>query len=445
MKLKLKKGLTLNIKGAVPEKAQTHSVQTGVLAVFPDDYPGLTPKVYVRQGDTVNVGSALIYDKNHPELKLVSPVAGTVKDIIRGERRKIIRVEIAVGPKSAVHEEYISPSDGESARRFLAESGLMALIRRRPFDIIAFPDDDVRDVFVTAVDTAPLASAESMIQPYFTDEHYAAGVELLKKICKGNVYVSRADCAKPNDIPGAEMADVQGGHPAGNAGVQAANIRPVNKGETIWTLDLPTLGRIGKLAITGSAEWRTTIAVTGPEVINPYYAVVTVGSGISAIVQEHLDGETAHKRIISGNVLTGIAVTEDSFVRYPYRQITVIAEGDDVDEFMGWASLSPSKMSQSPSFPGHFRSSAFAPDARINGGRRAMIMSGQYDRYVPMDIIPEYLIKAIIARDIDRMEQLGIYEVAPEDFAAAEYADTSKLPLQQIVRQGLDYLRKETE
>lgn len=175
--------------------------------------------------------------------------------------------------------------------------------------------------------------------------------------------------------------------------------------------------------------------------------VTTAGALIEPLLGGMLADDGRNKRIISGNVLTGIAVGmgPDAFLRAPYNQITVIAEGDDVDEFMGWASMSPSKMSVGRSFPLSGLRKLFRPDARLNGGRRSMIMSGEYDRMMPMDILPEYLVKAIMARDIEKMEQLGIYEVAPEDFALAEYADTSKLPLQKIVREGLDYLRKELE
>lgn len=177
---------------------------------------------------------------------------------------------------------------------------------------------------------------------------------------------------------------------------------------------------------------------------NPSLVTTLIGAEISALLKDNLADDGRNKRIISGNVLTGTAVPADGYLRFPYRQVTVIPEGDDVAEFMGWASFSPKKQSTSPTFPGHFLSrKLFKPDARLLGGRRAMIMSGEYDKVFPMDILPEYLIKAILAKDIDRMEQLGIYEVAPEDFALAEYADTSKLELQKIVREGLDYLRKE--
>lgn len=443
MKLRLKKGLKLNLKGALPAGQAAKKVAVSRIAVTPDDFPGFTPKVCVKEGDSVTAGAALMFDKNHPEIKLVSPVAGRVAGVVRGERRKVLRVEVEVTEGGV--EQYAAPADGAAARDLLAQSGLLALIRQRPYDIVPLPDGKVRDIFVTALDTAPLAAPMESFDAIFSADDYKAGVALLKKITEGDVYLCHGSAWTHGDVPGAVMVEVEGPHPAGNAGVQAANIKPVDKGDVIWTLDLPTLGRIGRLASTGKPEWRTIVAVTGPEVARPTLEECLVGAPVKALLADAVDPATHHRRIVSGNVLSGNAVAEDEFLRYPYRQITVIAEGDDRDEFMGWASLSPNKMSESPSFPGHFLKRSFSPDARIFGGRRAMIMSGQYDKTIPMDILPEYLIKAILAGNIEDMEKLGIYEVAPEDFAAAEYVDTSKLPLQAIVRKGLDDLHKELD
>lgn len=258
--------------------------------------------------------------------------------------------------------------------------------------------------------------------------------------------MSRRQADNIPDIKGAEMVNVAGPHPSGNPGTIIAAVKPVNKGETVICLDLPTLLRIGATALTGKTQGTTIVALTGSELKQPKIASTLIGAEMKALLAGEIKEDNRHHRIISGNVLTGVATPIDGYLHLPYRQVTVIPEGDDVDEFMGWASLSPAKMSMSPSFPGHFlRRKLFRPDARLQGGRRAMIMSGEYDKVMPLDILPEYLIKAILARDIDRMEQLGIYEVAPEDFALAEYADTSKLELQKIVREGLDYLRKELE
>ena len=447
MNLKLKKGLKLNIAGGVDSsEMRPVAVKVDRCAIVPDDYEGFVPKLAVKEGDKVAAGTPLLYDKNHPELKLVSPASGRVSAVVRGERRKIMRVEVEIGDSQAAAPALPEVKDEASARTFLATSGLLAMMRRRPYAIVPDPDDTVRDVFVTAMDEAPLAVPYEVFSALFSREDYEAGVALLSKICRGKVYVSHGADWKTGDIKGAEMVTVDGPFPASNPGVQAANIKPVNKGEVIWTLDIATLGRIGKLARTGAAEYRTFVAVCGPEVTKPVVVETLIGAPVAALLAGRVAGTDHHKRVISGNVLVGTAVdATEGYLRYPYRQLTVIAEGDDRNEFMGWASMSPSKMSESRSFPGHIFGRLFRPDARLNGSRRAMIMSGQYDERVPMDILTEYLVKAILSHNIEDMEKLGIYEVAPEDFAAAEYADTSKLPLQQIVRDGLDYLRKELE
>ena len=443
--IKVKKGLDLHIKGAVADPKQIVTKQTATVAITPDDFIGLVPKMIVREGDSVVAGQPLIHDKAHPEIKVVSPAAGTVKAVVRGERRKIMRVIIEVGADAcATHPTDGVLSDPDKARRLLMESGLWAMTTQRPYAIVTDPTAEIRDIFVSGFDSAPLA--ESMGQISDTQlKNLEAGVKLLKLITKGKVYLSRRDNSIP-DVKGAEMVDVTGPHPSGNVGTLIAAIRPVNKGETVMCLDINTLMRIGATALTGHVPCNTVVALTGSELKEPKMVNCLIGSEINALLAGEIKDDHRHHRIISGNVLTGVAVPPDGYLRFPYTQITVIPEGDDVDEFMGWATLSPGKMSLSPSFPGHFlRRKLFNPDARLQGGRRAMIMSGEYDKVMPMDILPEYLIKAILSRDIDRMEQLGIYEVAPEDFALAEYADTSKLELQKIVREGLDYMRKELE
>lgn len=447
MNLKLKKGVSLNIAGAVPQGKMTPTVvKASESAIVPDDFEGFIPKLAVKEGDAVAVGTPLLYEKNHPEMKLVAPLAGRVRAVVRGDRRKIMRVVVeADSSADATAPVWPKATDEASARALLAQSGLMAMMRRRPYAVVPEPNDVVRDIFVTAMDLAPLAVSPAVFSAIFSKEDYEAGVKVLSLITKGKIYLSHGSDWNLGDIRGAEMVAVEGPYPASNAGVQAANIRPVNKGEVIWTLDLPTLGRIGRLASKGELETRTIVAVTGPEVASPALVETTVGAPVAALLAGHIAEAAHHRRVISGNVLVGTAVDADGYLEYPYRQVTVIAEGDDTTEFMGWASFSPSKMSESTSFPGHFLKRLFRPDARLNGGRRAMIMSGQYDKAVPMDILTEYLVKAIMSGNIEDMEKLGIYEVAPEDFAAAEYADTSKLPLQKIIRDGLDYVRKELE
>ncbi|MCD8387961.1 MAG: Na(+)-translocating NADH-quinone reductase subunit A [Bacteroidales bacterium] len=442
MEINLKKGFDLRLAGAVPPGSKPRAVAARVVAIVPDDFPGLSPKLEVKEGDQVMRGQALLRDKAFEYLKVASPAAGTVKSVVRGARRKIERVvvEVAADKPQAFDTK---ATDRASALSLLCASGMLARMRQRPYDIVPRPDRVPRDIFVTAIDSAPLApSLASLVQG--KSKELAAAAKLLSLVTDGKVYVTVGADWTLGDIAGAQMVKAQGKHPVGNVGVQIANIAPVNKGETVWGLDVVTMAKIGSLVLTGQVDTTANVAITGSEAKDPCMVLTTEGVALAELLKGELPGDDKHVRIISGNVLTGVAEKEDSFLRFPYRQVTIIPEGDDADEFMGWASLSPNKMSASHSFLS-FGKKLFKPDARILGGRRAMIMSGQYDKMIPMDIMAEYLIKAILAKDIDQMEKLGIYEVAPEDFALAEWADTSKIPLQQIVRDGLDYLRKELE
>lgn len=441
MEITIKRGLDLRIAGGIADNAAV-SISSSDVAVFPEDFTGFTPKADIKAGDSVSVGSPLLHDKFFPELKLTSPVSGTVTEVVRGERRRIVCVKVASDGKNTP-VIFALPRRDEAGHllELLSLSGLLALVRRRPFDIVARPDDNVRDIFVTGFDSAPLAP----LPAYCEDDVRFMGVAVkaLRLLANEHIYIARRPNQQLPDIPGAVMIDVTGPHPAGNTSVQIAAVSPVNKGETVWTMSADTLVRIGRLLSTGRVDWSTRVALTGSMVTSPVMVDTVAGASVAEIIEGRLSDDPHSRRIISGNVLTGVKIASDGYLRFPYTHITVIPEGDDVDEFMGWASLSPSKMSINPSFPGHFLHRMFKPDARVLGGRRAMIMSGLIDRVLPMDIMGEFLIKAINARDIDRMEQLGIYEVAPEDFALAECIDSSKVPYQQIVRDGLEYLRNE--
>lgn len=442
-KLTIRKGLDIKLEGAVVDKKPVVAPTPSICAVVPDDYVAFVPKPAVKEGDTVRRGDPLLYDKRDEEIKAVSPVAGVVKAIVRGERRKILRVEVAPAKDDIAAHFDTKVTDAEAAAMLLKRAGLWVMMRQRPYDIVPAPKSMPRDIFITAIDSAPLA-----VNPtnFYNDiDTLAAAVKLLSLLTKGNIYIGRRADSSLKDIPGATMVDVAGPHPAGNAGTLIANLAPVNKGEVVWTLDLSTLWRIGHLVLTGETDFTTYVAVTGSEVKQPQIVQTVAGADVSSILSDNINNDGTHRRIISGNVLTGVKVAFDGYLHYPFSQLTVIPEGDDVDEFMGWASLSFKKQSTSRTFPGHFFGKKFRPDARLLGGRRAFIMSGEYDKYMPMDIMAEYLLKAIIGRDIEKMEELGIYEVAPEDFALGEYADTSKIEAQKIVREGLEYLRKELE
>lgn len=434
----IKKGLDIPLKGAASHETTIDDL-TDLFAITPDDFPGYTWKTAVKVGDEVKCGSPLLYAKECADVILSSPVSGIVEEIHRGERRKIEYVSVhRTGVQTQLDMENTS-----SLLTKLRRSGLFAMMRQRPYDIVPDPDAAPRDIFVTAFDTAPLAPV--LLESDLSD-FLESGLKALSSLTKGKVYLSVAAGSGITSAT-AEVFEFKGPHPAGNPGTQIAAIKPVNKGETVWTLDADTACRIGKLAETGKIDYSITVALTGPGLKDPHMVATTVGAKISTLLHDLLKKDMGKLRIISGNVLTGFKTSmDDGFLRYPYRQITVIAEGDDADEFMGWASISPEKYSVSRAFPAFLRglSKPFDFDARVKGGHRAMIMSGEYDKVFPMDIYPEYLIKAILAKNIEKMEERGIYEVAPEDFALPEFVDTSKLELQKIVRDGLDYLRKET-
>lgn len=446
MKIKLRKGLDIKLIGCAKD-AGVADVDPLHCAIVPEDFPGLSTKVDVAEGDIVKVGSKLLHDKNFPEICLVSPVSGTVKSIDRGERRRIIRVVIESDGKNTQlwsgddDSRHHSPVGKIPLMALLCRAGLFAQMRRRPYDVIPQPNSTPRDIFVTAFDSAPLAPS---LAASIADkkECLETAVEALHSLTEGRIFISTGRDWTFGDIYGAEMVEVDGPHPAGNVGIQIANIAPINKGEEVWTLDILTLYRIGRLLRDGFLDTSVVVAVTGPEVENPSLVRTFEGAAIDDILKGRLKDSKHNVRIISGNVLTGTDVGLQGFLRFPWRQVTVIAEGDDADEFMGWASLSPSKLSSSPSFPFSRLRKFFSPDARLGGGRRAMILSGQYERVMPADIMVEYLIKAIISRNIEEMEALGIYEIAPEDVALCEFVDASKMPIQQIVRDGLDFLIK---
>lgn len=439
MQIRIKRGYDMPLAGGVCEGSPQHNVKSQLVAVVPDDFQGFIPKVDVHEGDAVLAGSPLAHHKMNQDLCLTSPVEGTVKAVVRGDRRKVMAIVIErAGDDKHLAFEFDRNDDTQCAKA-LATSGLMLMTRQRPYDIIGDQRLRYRDIFVTAFDSAPLADNATM---EVDAAALAAGVKMFKSLTDGNIYIARRHGQMP-DVEGAVMVDVVGPHPASLVGTHINYIAPINKGERVLTLELPTLANAGRIYRDGVVEYTTTVAVVGSAAAEPCLVRCTIGTAISAIVG-NVDNDR-HVRIISGNVLTGVTVGEDGYLRSPYRQVTVMPEGDDVAEFMGWASLSPGKLSVNPSFPGKWLRRLFTPDARIKGGRRAIIQSGEYERMMPLDIMPEFLIKAIRSRDIDNMERLGIYEVAPEDFALAEFVDSSKQPLQNIVREGLDYLRGELE
>ena len=436
--VKLKKGFDIQLLGAIGDNAIVAAPVPQSVAVVPDDFHGIIPRMEKKEGEHVVAGEPLYHDKNYEAIKVVSPVSGTIKEVRRGERRHIDA--IIIDPDSA--SDAVTLDTKRPAMDVLLQSGLWVMMRQRPYDIVPVPGEKPKNVFVTAFDSAPLAPDLYLVLGD-KRQYIKKGVEVLAGLTDGKVYISVRE-NQNIDAPGAEVNTFDGPHPAGNAGVQAANLVPVNKGETIWTMDIITLARIGELFTTGKVSHDTVVAVTGESVQNPCYISTVMGADLHTVLKNQMIN-VLHNRIICGNVLTGVKVEADQWLRAPYRHVTVIPENNKPDEFMGWASMSPNRFSIYRTFTTWLGSlkKPVSFDSRIKGGERAIVRTGEYDAMLPMDIYGEFLIKAIISGDIDKMEQLGIYEIAPEDFALAEFADTSKLELQRIVREGLDKLRAE--
>jgi len=438
--VKLKRGFDIHLVGAIQDNDVTTASKPTTVAVVPDDFHGFTPRMDKKEGEHVAAGEPLCHDKNDERICLVSPVSGTLREVRRGERRHIDALVVEPDGSNDVVTHEVSRNN---ALEVLCASGLWAMMRQRPYDVVPSPAVRPRDIYVTAFDSAPLAPDLDVVlgdRQQFIEK----GVSIMASLTDGQVHIG----IRPGQqvaASGAVVTTFDGPHPAGNAGVQIANTAPVSKGEVVWTLDIVTLARIGELFTTGRVSHNTVVALDGEGVASPRYLSTVMGADIASLVNGNLNGDASQCRIISGNVLTGIKVQPALWLRAPYRHVTVIPEVNKPDEFMGWASLSPKRFSIYRTFTSWLRGlgKPVSMDSRIKGGERAIVRAGEYDAMLPMDIYGEFLIKAIISGDIDKMEQLGIYEIAPEDFALAEFADTSKLELQRIVREGLDKLRAE--
>ena len=443
--VKISKGLNINLKGA-PVAEMTSVDAAKLYALMPADFTRVTPKVVVKPEDAVKAGDPLFVDKANPELQFVSPVSGKVVAVNRGERRRVLSVVVESDGKFESVEykakDVLSLSSDE-VKADLLKAGLFAFMRQRPYDVIANPSDAPRAIYVSAFDSKPLA-VNFEIALKGNEDDFQTGLDALSRIAP--VHLGICACQKSTALLVAKNVTTtifKGPHPAGNVGVQINKTAPVNKGEIVWTIGAEEVIFIGRLFNKGKVDFTRTVALAGSEVKNPSYSKVILGAQISTLVEGRLENKN-ELRVIDGNVLTGKKTTTDGFLGAFSTEITVIPEILNDADLLGWAAPRFGMYSTSRSYFSWLAPKReYTIDARIKGGERHMIMSNEYDKVFPLDIYPEYLIKAIITGNIDKMEQLGIYEVAPEDFALCEFVDSSKLELQRIVREGLDKLRAE--
>ena len=441
---KIKKGLNINLEGCAALETTDASVAKE-FALVPDDFRGVVPKVKVKEGEQVFAGTPLFVDKATESIKFVSPVSGTVTSVERGERRKLLAIHVQPD-SSQVCKEFEKPNvqtaTAEEIKHFMLETGVFAYLRQRPYDVVPSPEVAPKAIFVSTFSQMPLAADFSYVVKG-QEEDFKLAIAALAKIAKVHVGVCPEQINTPLlPIKDAEVSVFEGPNPAGLVGVQINHVSPVNKGEVVWTLGAEEVLFLGRVLRTGKVDFTRTIAVAGSEIEKPAYVRVKVGQTIASIIEGKQKPADHHVRVIDGNPLVGQKAGE--FLGAHTTEVCAIPEGDDVNEVLGWIMPRTSEISTHRSYiSAFFKGKAYNPDCRIKGGERHMIMSAEYEKVFPMDIYPSYLIKAIITGDIDRQEALGIYEVAPEDFALAEFVCSSKLELQRIVREGLDILRKE--
>ena len=455
----LRKGLDINLQGKAVEKLVKLPLAPEY-AVSPLDFEGVTPKLLVKAGDRVKAGTPLFFNKYNERVVFTSPVSGTVSAINRGEKRCILNVTVQADA-TQTYEEFaklnVQIASREEIIDLLLKSGLWPMIIQR--------SDTPKAVFVSTFDSAPLAPDYNFVLAG-EKRNLETGIEAMRKLTSGKVHLGVRAGAEGEMafLKGAEIHTFAGKHPVGNVGVQINHISPINKGETVWTLraeevifigrlfnkdervwtvNIQDLAIIGRLLNEGRVDRTKVIAVAGSEVKNPQYYRLIDGAPVASVLKDNLKPTAHNPRIISGNVLTGRKTPADGFIGFYANMVTVIPEGNHY-ELLGWAMPRLNKFSVSRAyFSWLCPKKVYDLDTNLNGGERPFVVTGLYDKYLPMDIYPTYLLKAILAGDIDKMENLGIYEVVEEDFALCEFVDPSKIEMQQIIRDGINLMIKE--
>jgi|TARA_R110002050_G_scaffold66610_6_gene144285 Na+-transporting NADH:ubiquinone oxidoreductase subunit A len=443
--IRIKKGLDIKLVGEA-EKTTTNIPLSSVYAVKPEDFHGITPKLLAKEGANVKAGQALFYDKNDERILFPSPVSGTVTEVLRGARRKILAIKINADA-TIEHTDFgvkkPSSMSSEDVKSHLFLSGCWPFVKQRPYDVIANPNQAPKAIFISASNTAPLAPDLSYTLKG-RELELKAGLEVITKLTEGKVHVAvgKNEGSFFQGISGVELHTVSGPHPAGNVGTHIAKINPINKGEVVWTLKIEDVLVIGELFLTGRFNLTRTIALTGSQFSKPHYVTAIAGATIADVIAKN--AETTGTRVISGNVLSGKEVKENDFLGYYDNQITAIPEGDDY-EFFGWNKPVFNKISTSRAltFSWLTPNKKYDLDTNTNGEHRAFVVTGNYEEVFPLDIYPMQLLKAFMYKDLDEMEALGGYEIAPEDFALTEFVCVSKQPHQKIIREGLDLMRQE--
>ena len=444
--IRLKKGLNINLLGEA-DKVYASVKPADRYIVKPTDFHGLTPKLTVKIGDKVKAGSPLFFDKSNERVNFCSPVSGEVTDIIRGDKRRILEVVIKKDIEITYENFTIASADSLSREQIvdtMLKGGVWPFVRQKPYDIIANPIDIPKAIVISTFKSAPL-SIDNDFALYGMDELFQKGLDYIIKLTKGKTHLNIDGNTNPSKIfteaKGVELNTISGPHPAGNVGIQTHHIDPINKGEIVWYLEPQDIIAIARLFTEGRYDLSRIVSVSGPQLIKPRYYRTIAGASVGDFLTNNL--KEGDNRIISGDILTGQQIELDGSLGFYHTSITVIEEGKE-QEFLGWILPGLDKFSVSGTFLSWLiPSKQYNLSANMHGEERAYVMTGEYEKVLPMDIYPTHLIKAIMIEDIELMENLGIYEVSPEDLALCEFVCTSKIEVQSIIRHGLDLIRKE--
>lgn len=445
--VKIKRGKNIMLVGA-SEKITANAPHSATVAIKPTDFVGIRPKMLLKEGAVVKAGTPLFYDKNYEQVKFVSPVSGTIQEIKRGAKRVILEVIVKADSETKFEQFSVSNAATMAADQIkenLLNAGFWPMIRQRPFDVIANPNETPKAIFISAFDSSPLA-IDYDFALHGQEAAFHEGVEALKKLTSGKVHLNINGDIKADEVflntKGVEINKFYGPHPSGNVGVQIHHVDPIGKGESVWFVNPQDVAAIGKFFISGQFDATRIIALAGSEVKAPKYYRTVLGVSANNILEGNVT-ESAN-RFISGNILTGTKIEKDGYLGFYDHQFTVIPENHDAQLF-GWIAPNFDKWSNSRVlFSWLMPGKKYKLDSRMNGERRAYVVTGEYDKVFPFEIYPQQLVKSIMIEDIEAMEELGIYEVAPEDFALCEVVCTSKIPVQSIVREGLEKLRIES-
>jgi Na+-transporting NADH:ubiquinone oxidoreductase subunit A len=447
--IKIKNGLNIPLMGDA-EKILQSAPRAGYYAVKPPDFHGLTPKMLVSEGDRVQVGTPLFFDKYNEKIVFTSPVSGKFINLVRGEKRRIMEVVIEADQEDE-HMQFRAGNPQDMGReeivKVLLKSGVWPVIRQRPYSIIANPEDNPKGIFISCFQKGPVAPDLDFVVNG-QEAEFQKGLDVLARLTDGQVHLGvDADNTTSRvflEARGAKVHRFAGPHPAGNVGIQIHHTDPVNKGEIVWYADVQDVIIIGRLFERGIYDASKIVALAGPEVLNPRYYRVISGAQISSLIQNNIRREAGvTPRIISGDALSGNKLSGNGYLGYYDNLVTVLPEGDK-PELVGWIAPNLDKFSISRTFFSFLTPwRKYRLNTNIRSGERPFVMTGLYERVLPMDIMPMQLVKSIMINDVDMMEKLGIYEVAPEDFALCEYVCPSKIEMQTIIREGLDTIRRE--